>query len=274
MTQTLTPVPRKSLKVLIVRHGQTDYNIKRILQGHLDTPLNASGQSQAVILGKYFKSNGIKIDAVFASDLQRVISTTNLILSSMGLVEPGNCDSKTNSVNAKDADGKRYGGLEDPSSPNQKYNVPIVFTAKLRERDMGELETMYVHEAHAKAQREGKTFENYGESYQSIRARLRSMWSEIIAQAKSHPDWSTILIVSHGGAISKLCVDLVESGAVKLDDSVPLASVAVPANTSVTELVVPLDSEVVDLEHDQGQLMAFGSVEHLKVPVETFQDEQ
>ena len=41
------------IRVFIVRHGQTDHNVQKILQGHLDTDINETGKEQAEIVGKY-----------------------------------------------------------------------------------------------------------------------------------------------------------------------------------------------------------------------------
>ena len=40
------------IRVFIVRHGQTDHNVQKILQGHLDTDINETGKEQAEIVGK------------------------------------------------------------------------------------------------------------------------------------------------------------------------------------------------------------------------------
>ena len=39
-------------QIIIVRHGQTEWNIKGIRQGHLDSPLTARGMAQAKALGQ------------------------------------------------------------------------------------------------------------------------------------------------------------------------------------------------------------------------------
>lgn len=314
MTQPTSPLAGKTLRILVVRHGQTDHNKKRILQGHLDTSLNKSGQAQAIVLGKYLKQNGVKIDAVFASDLQRVVTTTNLVVAQLGLIDPQSFEKGVDDKDGVESTGNTDNSsisdtdtttLKNPNLTSHIYKVPTTFTPILRERYMGELESMVFDEAHAKAAREGKTFDSYGESHASVKARLRSVWEEIIDQAKqthlaqtpengedgynkqngqNPQQWSTVLVVSHGGAISKLCADLVSSGAVIIssDSGLREESLVVPPNTSVTEFVVPLlDSENGELnggnrelQYGQGCLVKFGCTEHLETPVETFQDEK
>lgn len=63
--------------IYIVRHGQTDWNVKRLIQGHRDIPLNQIGEQQAMELGKKLKQ--IHFDAVFSSDLLRAKRTAEII---------------------------------------------------------------------------------------------------------------------------------------------------------------------------------------------------
>lgn len=63
--------------ILIIRHGQTDWNKKKRLQGHSDVPLNENGLLQAVTLAQTLKDE--PLDAIFSSDLQRAWQTANEI---------------------------------------------------------------------------------------------------------------------------------------------------------------------------------------------------
>ena len=59
----------KSLTLTIVRHGQTEANVKKIIHGWTDTPLNEAGINQAQVAGKALKD--IRFDQAYSSDLQR-----------------------------------------------------------------------------------------------------------------------------------------------------------------------------------------------------------
>jgi len=61
----------------IVRHGETEWNVRKIIQGHEDIPLNKKGEVQAKELAK--KLRHIKFDAVFSSDLIRAKRTAEII---------------------------------------------------------------------------------------------------------------------------------------------------------------------------------------------------
>ena len=63
----------------IIRHGQTETNRKKALQGRSDLPLNDEGRAQATKLGEYFATEGITFDAVYSSPLGRAIETAKLV---------------------------------------------------------------------------------------------------------------------------------------------------------------------------------------------------
>ncbi len=61
----------------LVRHGETDWNANKIIQGHSNNPLNQTGEKQARELAKKFKN--VHFDAVFSSDLLRAKRTAEII---------------------------------------------------------------------------------------------------------------------------------------------------------------------------------------------------
>lgn len=64
-------------RLYIVRHGQTDWNVKGLLQGHTDMPLTITGEEQAKQLAKKLKK--IKFAIGFSSDLLRAKRTAEII---------------------------------------------------------------------------------------------------------------------------------------------------------------------------------------------------
>ncbi|MBQ7613512.1 MAG: histidine phosphatase family protein [Butyrivibrio sp.] len=65
------------MKIYVTRHGQTDYNKKRMMQGRSDIPLNDVGIAQAK--ARRESIGDIKFDAVYASPLVRAIKTAEII---------------------------------------------------------------------------------------------------------------------------------------------------------------------------------------------------
>lgn len=64
--------------VYFMRHGQTDWNIGRRMQGQTDIPLNAEGRRQAAEAAERFASAGLRFDTVIASPLDRAVETAML----------------------------------------------------------------------------------------------------------------------------------------------------------------------------------------------------
>jgi broad specificity phosphatase PhoE len=72
-------------KLLLVRHGQTDGNVKHLAQGHTNIPLNETGQDQAEALAHRMSRNHTDIVAIYASDLSRAHETANKTAAKLGL---------------------------------------------------------------------------------------------------------------------------------------------------------------------------------------------
>ncbi|MBR6349277.1 MAG: histidine phosphatase family protein [Lachnospiraceae bacterium] len=65
--------------IYIIRHGQTEMNNVKALQGRSDHPLNETGVKQAEDTAKLLADQGIKFDYVFSSPLIRAVQTAKLI---------------------------------------------------------------------------------------------------------------------------------------------------------------------------------------------------
>ena len=70
-------------KVILVRHGQTLWNLERKYQGHSDVALSDTGRKQAELAG--FRLAREKIHAVYSSDLSRAVETATCIAGHHGL---------------------------------------------------------------------------------------------------------------------------------------------------------------------------------------------
>ncbi len=63
----------------LVRHGQTEFNVRNILQGWHDSPLTARGREQALATRTAFEVRGVTFDHVYSSPLGRARHTAELI---------------------------------------------------------------------------------------------------------------------------------------------------------------------------------------------------
>ena len=64
----------------LVRHGQTELNVRNILQGWHDSPLTVRGREQALATRAAFEARGISFDHAYSSPLGRARCTAELIV--------------------------------------------------------------------------------------------------------------------------------------------------------------------------------------------------
>ena len=76
--------------IILIRHGETDWNVEGRYQGQADPPLNHRGIEQARLLAKKLEENGI--DLMYSSPLKRAQQTANIICNALKVplnLEPG-----------------------------------------------------------------------------------------------------------------------------------------------------------------------------------------
>jgi len=64
-------------RIVLFRHGETDWNKEERWQGHSDIPLNACGREQAKLLAS--KLTDIDIECILSSDLMRAQETAKIV---------------------------------------------------------------------------------------------------------------------------------------------------------------------------------------------------
>ena len=100
--------------LVLVRHGQSEWNLKNLFTGWKDVDLTEQGVAEARAAGRKLKAQGLKFDVAYTSALKRANRTLDLILEEMG------------------------------------QTVPIVRDQALNERDYGDLVGMNKDDARAK----------------------------------------------------------------------------------------------------------------------------
>ncbi|EPS74056.1 phosphoglycerate mutase, partial [Genlisea aurea] len=158
-------------EIVLIRHGETDWNKDRIFQGQLDVELNHVGRQQALAVAERLSMEP-KISAVYSSDLRRASETAEIIARHCGVPM----------VN------------KDPN---------------LRERHCGDLQGLPYHKAAKAKPHSFKAFLSKqgdqeipggGESYNQLYDRCTTALEAI---AKRHVG-ERIAVVSHGAAMETL----------------------------------------------------------------------
>ncbi len=160
------------MRVLLIRHGVTDWNIERRWQGVVDVPLNDEGRRQAQLLADHLKAHSI--DAIYSSDLARAWDTAVVIGQGVGV--PPQADQRLRETNA----GVFQGLTGD--EVNRRYP-----------RELAQFNSNYMD----------FVIPN-GESQRQVQTRAYAAFQEIVARGGKE-----IALVSHGGTIRMLLRKLV-----------------------------------------------------------------
>jgi len=175
-TTHLQPLPEKgkNARLILVRHGETDWNKAGRFQGQIDIPLNENGRRQAAAARDFLKD--IPIDRAWSSTLSRPTETAQIILEAHpdvpltqidGLVEIGH--------------GVWEGKLE----------------SEIRE-DWSELLDTWKRAPETVQMPEGETI-------QDVWARSVRSWGEIAGELKPE---ETVLVVAHDAVNKTILCDL------------------------------------------------------------------
>ena len=161
---------KRPTTIILIRHGQTDWNLQGRWQGDTDIPLNATGKAQARALAARLVS--WPIENLYSSDLQRAAETASTLGDSLGL-EP-------------------------------------VFDAGWRERNLGELEGLTKSEIaekypHLTLPRHFVETRD-GESYIVFKERVVEAFGRIMAKHMGQ----TTAVVSHSASLRVLISHILE----------------------------------------------------------------
>lgn len=152
--------------ITLVRHGQTDWNLERRIQGTTDIPLNETGRADAHTAADILAATGHH--AVYASPLVRAHETARIIAERLGLDAPS-------------------------------------ITHDMREREFGEGEGMLVAE-YLERFGDWRSSPPGAESLETVRDRALDALDAIARQSRrrSAPAAESVIVVTHGGVIRSL----------------------------------------------------------------------
>ncbi len=86
--------------LVLVRHGQSEWNLKNLFTGWKDPDLTEKGVGEARAAGQRLKAKGLKFDLCFTSALTRAQHTLNLILEELG--QTGLPETRDQALNERD----------------------------------------------------------------------------------------------------------------------------------------------------------------------------
>jgi probable phosphoglycerate mutase len=152
--------------ILLIRHGETDWNASGRWQGQSDIPLNENGIIQASLLAKRLSS--WPIDTVYSSDLARAAQTASILGHGLGL-QP----------NLDEAWRERSGGDFEGLTAEELRKVAGETPVRIRDKDWAP---------------------PGGETDGQVAKRVQEAFDRIVGE---HPG-KMMAIVSHGGAIITL----------------------------------------------------------------------
>jgi len=155
----------KETEIILIRHGETEWNSQQRMQGHSNSDLSSVGQAQIQALGQWMKN--VPFDHIYSSDSLRAKQTAEAIT--------------------------QFSGHE------------LQFDQRLREKNLGVFEGLTSEEARERHPEVFRLFKtagskyviDEGESTQQLQDRALEIVNEIRIK---HPE-ERVLLVTHGGFI-------------------------------------------------------------------------
>jgi 2,3-bisphosphoglycerate-dependent phosphoglycerate mutase len=162
--------------LVLVRHGQSDWNLKNLFTGWRDPDLTPKGIEEAKAAGRALKAKGLHFDVAYTSELTRAQHTLALIMSELG-----------------------------------QSNLPVIKDIALNERDYGELSGLNKDDARAKWgedqvhiwRRSYDVPPPGGESLKDTLARtLPYFVTDILPDVLSGKN---VIVAAHGNSLRSIC---------------------------------------------------------------------
>jgi 2,3-bisphosphoglycerate-dependent phosphoglycerate mutase len=124
-------MPQSERLLVLVRHGQSEWNLKNLFTGWRDPDLTPLGVEEAMNAGKRLKARGLQFDVTFTSVLTRAQHTLALMLTELG--QTGLPESRDQALNERDYgdlcglnkdDARKKWGEEQVHLWRRSYDVP------------------------------------------------------------------------------------------------------------------------------------------------------
>ena len=159
----------------LMRHGQTEFNVKRLVQGHCDSPLTELGRAQAHEAGAWIARQGVAFSRICTSPLGRAVKTAGIVREELAA----------------------GGDAVKPVAP-----VPDVeIVDGLIERDYGSFEQGPKDDVPGNLWDPGESVVPFGgEGSRELRQRMVETLTGLMLEADDGTGGGNVLAVSHGSA--------------------------------------------------------------------------
>jgi 2,3-bisphosphoglycerate-dependent phosphoglycerate mutase len=166
-------------KLVLLRHGESQWNLENRFTGWIDVPLSANGEAEARRAGEELRAAGFHFDIAFTSVLQRATKTLDIVLEVLG-----------------------------------QAGIPVLGDEALNERHYGDLQGLNKAETAAKfGEEQVHTWRRsydvpppHGESLKDTAARTLPYWREkILPELKAGKD---VLVVAHGNSLRSIVMEI------------------------------------------------------------------
>lgn len=196
-------------QIILLRHGQSQWNLENRFTGWTDVPLSDKGREEAHLAGKKIKEAGLKPDFYFTSYLKRAISTLEIVAEEIDrmwipVIKDWHLNERhygaLQGLN-KDETAKKY-GAEQVHIWRRSFDVipPLLTTDDPRFPGNDPRYSSLTSDELPLA-----------ESLQDTIARVRCCWQEIIVPQLNHYD--TVLVSAHGNSLRGLAMLLLHKTA-------------------------------------------------------------
>jgi 2,3-bisphosphoglycerate-dependent phosphoglycerate mutase len=193
-------VPAAAGRLVLLRHGQSEWNAKNLFTGWANPDLTGAGERDAVRAGQLLAASGLLPDAVHTSLQRRAVRTANLALAA--------CDREWIPVHRSwRLNGRHYGALQGKDKAQaraefgdqrvQQWRRSYAVAPPPASRDAGRAQ--FADPRYAALPPEARP---QAESLRDVMARLLPYWYDSIAPGLR--PGTTMLVVSHGNTLRAL----------------------------------------------------------------------
>ncbi|MER2535305.1 MAG: 2,3-bisphosphoglycerate-dependent phosphoglycerate mutase [Rhizobiaceae bacterium] len=168
-----------SRTLVLVRHGQSEWNLKNLFTGWRDVDLTDKGREEAKRAGEKLKAKGLKVDIAFTSVLQRAEKTNRIILDELG-----------------------------------QTDVEVIRNLALNERDYGDLSGLNKDDARKKWGEEQvhvwrRSYDVPPPGGESLKDTGARVWPYYLHEMQPHVlRGKTVLVAAHGNSLRALIMAL------------------------------------------------------------------